>query len=253
MKSQVFAFLILVILGAGAAEVTTNEVLFVDHKGNVSRPETLATTADMAANKAALITAEEKAAAAEAAARAGTNLVADIVADIGRNELVVYRYGYTDGFSAAVVLDPDAKLLTSSFEVLDEMSGDLAAFRLRYAVRNSSAVDIQPVIKWRSSLDKGVDFEALPTSQVEPMRRLDETYTAEDGVVYPFVYEVKFYAPATSAGFFVVVLIPDDAVGDGLTFDLPNGVTGGVSARVRFGDSVLVVVGGIVVGVEAAQ
>jgi hypothetical protein len=235
------------------AEVTTNEVLFVDQRGNVSRPETLATTADMAANKAALITAEEKATAAEAAAKAGTNLVSGIIADIGRNELVVYREGYTDGFSAAVVLDPDAKLLTTEFEILDETSGDLAAFYLKYALKNSQAADVQPIVKWRSALASGIDYEPLPSTQVEPFRRLNETYTDTNGVVYPYVYEVKCFAPAREQGFFVVVLMPDDAAGDGATFELPNGVTGGLTARIPFGNFTLVIEGGICVGVENSK
>lgn len=253
MKTQLFAFLSFAVFAAFGT--TTNKVLMVDEQGNINEPAALATTADMAANKAALITAEEKAAAAEKAAKAGTNLVSDIVADIGRNELVVYRYGYTDGFSAAVVLDPDAKLLSTDFEILDETDGaGRGAFTIKYALKNSSAVDTQPIIKWRNALNGGTDFEALPTAQIEPNTRLDETYThAETGEVYPYVYRVKFYAPADDKGFFLVTLIADDAAGDGSVFDLPNGIKNGSTARVPFGESVLVIEGGIVVGVENAQ
>ena len=74
MKTQFFAFLsfavgVSILATTTLGSVATNKVLMVDEKGNVNEPAALATTADMAANKAALITAEEKAAAAEFAAR----------------------------------------------------------------------------------------------------------------------------------------------------------------------------------------
>ena len=260
MKTQFFAFLsfavgVSILATTTLGSVATNKVLMVDEKGNVNEPAALATTADMAANKAALITAEEKAAAAEFAVRAGTNLVADIIADIGRNELVVYRYGFTDGFSAAVVLDPDAKILSTDFEILNEKDGPgRTAFVIKYALKNSSAVDTQPIVKWRQALDDGKDFEALDAAQVEPVQRLTgETYTDGEGVIYPYVYKVKFFAPADKQGFFVVTLIPDDAAGDGTAIDLPNGVTGGVTAKIPFGNSILEIVGGIIVGVSDVQ
>lgn len=261
MKTKFFAFLsfICVLAFSHAAEVTSNEVLFVDQKGNVSRPETLATTADMAANKAALITAKEKAAAAEAAARAGTNMVAGIIADIGRNELTIYRYGYTDGLSAAVAIDPDAKLLAHEFDPLNEINENgLAAFSLSYALKNSAPVDAQPIIRWsatvgvknETSTRTRADYVALDPAQVEPVTRLDGEYVDSSGLVYPYTYGVKFYAPQDDKGFFLVDLTPDDAAGDGSAIDLPNGVKGGVTARVPFGNSVLVIEGGVVVGVE---
>ena len=261
MKTQFFAFLSFgcVLALANAAEETSNEVLFIDQNGNVSRPETLATTADMAANKAALLSADEKAAAAESAARAGTNMVAGIIADIGRNELTIYRWGYTDGLSAAVAIDPDAELLIHDFDPLNEVTDNgLAAFSLSYALKNSAPVDVQPIIRWSATVEvksetstrTRADYVALDPAQVEPATRLDGEYVDASGKVYPYTYGVKFYAPQDDKGFFLVELTPDDAAGDGSAIDLPNGVKGGVTARVPFGDSVLVIEGGVIVGVE---
>ena len=253
MKSFLYSLLFtlyslpLAILG----EVTTNEVLFVDEKGEVNRPETLATTAQMAANKAAILTAEQKAAAAEAAAREGTNLVRDLIRDITANELVVYRFGYTDAFGVLVVIDPDAKLVITEFKPLDEVDSDgRHAFRLTYALKNLQSVAVKPEVKWRSSLDKGsVDFAALPSDQVgEPVA--GGSYTDMDGIDFGYTYAIKFYAPTDKSGFFIVNLTADDAAGDGLAFDLPNGVTGGFTGDIYFGNALLEFKGGVLMGVK---
>ena len=236
---------------AAFGEVTTNEVLFVDQAGNVNRPETLATTADMAANATAILTAEQKAAAAEAAAREGTNLVQDIIRDITANELVVYRFGYTDAFGALVVIDPDAKLVITAFEILDEMDADgRTAFRLTYALKNSQSVAVKPEVKWGASLEGGREsFATLPPEQVgEPVA--GGSYTDKDGIEYGYTYTVKFYAPTDKSGFYVVNLTADDAAGDGMAFDLPNGVTGGYTGDVAFGSKILEFKGGVLMGVK---
>lgn len=250
MKSLLFA-LCSVPFFAVFGEVTTNQVLFVNEKGEVNRPETLATTADMAANKAAILTAEQKAEAAEAAAREGTNLIQDVIRDIAANELVVYRHGYTDAFGVLVVIDPDAQLVITEFEVLDETDSEgRNAFRLTYALKNSQSVAVKPEVKWRSSLEAAsADFAALPSAQVgEPVA--GGAYTDGAGVVFNYTYTIKFYAPTDKSGFFIVNLTADDAAGDGYAFDMPNGVTGGFSGDVDFGSKVLTFTGGILTEVK---
>ena len=249
MKTQLFAFLSLVVVSIFAT--TTNEVLFVNEKGEVNRPETLATTADMAANATAILTAEQKAAAAEAAAREGTNLVQDIIRDITANELVVYRFGYTDAFGVLVVIDPDAKLIITEFEILNEVDEEgRNAFRLTYALKNSRSVDVKPEVKWHSSVSAGRDaFAALPPEQVgEPVA--GGAYTDKEGVVFNYTYTIKFYAHTDKSGFFIVNLTADDAAGDGLAFDLPNGVTGGFTGDIYFGNTLLNFKGGVLMGVK---
>lgn len=234
-----------------AASVTvSNEVLFVDQEGNVSRPETLATTADMAAIKAATLTAEEKAAAASAAAAEGTNLMSGVVADIGRKELVIYRYGYTDGLSAADVLDPDAALCTTSFKPLDEVNAaGLSAFSITYALKNSTPFSGEPLIRWRGALDDGTDFEPIEAANVEPVENIG-SWTSPAGEVFQYHYSTKFFDKAGAQGFYLVTLIPNDAASDGATFDLPNGVTGGITTEFIWDGWKLNIEGGAVVGVE---
>lgn len=237
-----------------AASTVTNDVLTVNQKGETSHPTALATTADMAAIKAATITAEEKARAASTAAAYGTNLISDIVADIGRNELVVYRYGYTDGISAAQVLDPDAKLATTSFNPLNEQNAaGLKAFSISYALKNSTEFLGQPLIRWRGALDDSTDFEPIESSNIEPVVRLDGSWTDANGIIYQYQYRTKFFDEASNKGFYLVTLIPDDAASDGAAMELIGGVKNGFTGSFVWGGSELEIVGGVVVGVRDAE
>jgi hypothetical protein len=247
MKTQFFGFLSFAFCSAAFSQPVTNEVLFVNEKGETNRPETLATTAQMAANKAAILTAEQKAAAAEAAAREGTNLVRDLIRDITANELVIYRYGYTDAFGVAVTLDPNAELVISEFQPLDTLDGEgRQGFRMVYRLHNTQSVAVKPTVKWGASLEGGREsFAALPSAQVaEPIAKGIETDA--DGKDW-WAYELTFYAPQGSSGFYVINLSADDASGDGWVFDLPNGVKGGRTGTVQFGSQTLEFVGGLCV------
>jgi hypothetical protein len=250
MKTQFFGFLSFVVVSVFAT--TTNEVLFVDQEGNVSRPEVLATEAQLAANAAAILTAEQKAAAAQAAAREGTNLIQDVIRDITANELVVYRHGYTDAFGVVVVIDPDAKLVICEFKPLDEVdSAGRHVFHLRYALQNSRSVDAKPEVRWHSSIEGGREsFSALPSDQVQSPVSAGSWENPTTGEVYPYSYTIRFSAPTDKSGFFIVNLTADDASGDGWTFDLPNGVTGGFSGDVPFGSMVLSFKGGLLMEVR---
>lgn len=235
------------------ANTVSNKVLWVNQQGEINEPAALATTADMAAIKAATITAEVKASAAASAAAHGTNLISDIVADIGRKELVIYRYGYTDGISAAFVLDPDAKLIINDFKPLNEVNAaGLSAFRIGYALKNSTEFKGQPIIRWKSNLKDGAEFEPVEESDIEPVSKAP-AYTGSDGTEYQWGYSTKFYDRADQKGFYIVDLLADDAAGDGMAMDLPNGVTGGVTADVVWGENKLKIVGGVVVGVESVK
>lgn len=231
--------------GVLAQSVTTNEVLYVNEKGEVNRPETLATTAQMAANEAALLTAEQKAEAAAAAAKEGTNLVQDIIRDITANELVIYRQGYTDAFGVAVTLDPGAELYISDFKVLDTTdSGGRSGFKMVYRLHNTQQITTKPTVKWGTSLAGGREsFAALPEAQVvEPVAR--GLVTDGDGKDW-WEFELTFYAPQGTSGFYVINMTTDDAAGDGWTIDLPNGVKNGRTGTFQFGSETLEFVGGI--------
>lgn len=249
MKTTLCALCVLCGLNL-AASIVSNKVLMVDQHGEINEPGALASTADMAAVKAAALTAEEKAAVAEAAAREGTNLMAGVAADIARNELVVYRYGYTDGFSAANVIDADAELVTTKFDPTDETNASgLQAFDLNYALANSTAYSGQPLIRWRGALNDGTDFEPIDAANVEPVQNIG-TWTNALGKVFGYHYSVRFYDEAATQGFYLVTLIPDDAAGDGAALDLPNGVRNGITTEFEWDGYKLFIEGGAVVGVR---
>ena len=227
------------------ATATANEVLFVNEKGETNCPETLATTAQMAANEAALLTAEQKAEAAAAAAQEGTNLVRDVIRDITANELVVWRFGYTDAFGVAVLLDPEAELYISAFQPLDTKDANgRNGFRLDYRLHNSQSVETKPMVKWNTTIEGGTKvLGELPEAQVgEPVSK--GTVTDENGKMW-YEYSLTFYADQSQTGFFIIDLTADDAAGDGWVFDLPNGVKGGRTGTFKFGSDTLEFVGGL--------
>ena len=256
MKTQFLAFLsfavgVSILATTTFGSATTNAVFTINQKGETSHPNALATTADMAALKAATITAEEHAKAASASARHGTNMMWNIAADIGRNELVIYSYGYTDGFSAAFTFDPDAKIIFHDFRPLNERNDDgLLAFRLGYALKNSTEFQGQPIVRWRSALDDGKDYVLIDEANIEPAIKLPEEYIDSDGIVYQHKYEVRFWNKQEKQGFYKVELLPDDAAGDGMVMELPNGIKGGFTGFFIWGQYKLEIVGGIIVGVS---
>ena len=177
-------------------------------------------------------------------------MIQDVIRDITANELVVYRFGYTDAFGVLVVIDPDAKFVITEFDVLDETdAAGRTAFRLTYALKNSQSVATKPEVKWHSSIEGGTsNFQPLPADQVgEPVA--GGSWTDGAGLVYDYTYTIKFFAPQGKNGFYIVNLTADDAAGDGWAFDMPNGATGGYSGDIAFGDAILTFKGGLLMGV----
>lgn len=232
-----------------AAVAVSNKVVFIDQQGKINAPEVVASVADMTSNKTEIAIAQAAAISAEKAAREGTNLVASTVQDITENEFVVYRYGYTDSLGIAVVLPPGTKCIIDSFNpnIATDGTGN-AQHEVVYAT-TADVSAITPGIKHVSTLQNGRDgFELLDTS-IE-MVPLSTTHEAADGTVYNYMYSAKFWHPTESLGFFIVYLDADAAAGDGITFDIKNGITGGYTGEVVVGDDTLVFKGGLLMEVR---
>jgi hypothetical protein len=232
-----------------AAVTVSNKVVFVDQAGKINAPEVVASVGDMAANKTEIAIAQAAATAAEKAAREGTNLVSSTVQAITENEFVVYRRGFTDSLGVMVALPPDTKCFITSYtpNIATDGKGN-AQHELVYAT-TADASAVPPGIKHASTLNKkNTEFKLLDTT-IEK-KNLATTYEDSDGTIYNYMYSVKFWLPVNSQGFFIVYLDADAADGEGMTFDIKGGVTGGYTGEIVVGSNTLRFKGGLLMEVE---
>lgn len=228
------------------SNAVTNRALMVDQDGNVNIPEVLATAAQVSSNMVAIVAAEAAATEAARVAREGTNLVNATVAAIMANEFVVYRYGYTDSLGVLVALPPDTVCRITEFNSTPlAVSGDKMQLSLKYAT-TADAGGIMPGVKYSGDIREDLKLIEANVSK----SKVAGSYTDIEGVVYPYVYEITFWVPVASAGFITVYLDGDAADGDGMTFDIVGGITGGETASITNGAQVLTFKGGILTEVK---
>jgi hypothetical protein len=67
------------------------------------------------------------------------------------------------------------------------------------------------------------------------------------------MYSIKFWMPSASQGFYIVYLDADAASGDGMTFDITGGITGGYTGDVLCGGDTLTFKGGLLMGVKSNE
>lgn len=232
-----------------AATIVSNKVVFIDQDGKNNAPEVIASVGDMAANKTEIAIAQAAATSAEKAAREGTNLVSSTVQAITENEFVVYRRGFTDSLGVMVALPPDTKCIITSCTLNLAVDGaGNAQHEIVYAT-TADASAVPPGIKYASTIEGGRDaFKVLDTT-IEKTT-LSTTYEDSDGTVYNYMYSVKFWMPSDSRGFYIVYLDADAADGDGMTFDIKGGITGGYTGDVEVGADTLTFKGGLLMGVK---
>lgn len=232
-----------------AATIVSNKVVFIDQDGKNNAPEVIASVGDMAANKTEIAIAQAAAKAAEEAARKGTNLVSSTVQAITENEFVIYRRGFTDSLGVMVALPPDTKCFVTSYtpNIATDGKGN-AQHELVYAT-TADASAVTPGIKHSSTIDGGRDAMKILDTTIEKTI-LSTTYEDGDGTVYNYMYSVKFWMPVASQGFFIIYLDADAADGEGMTFDICGGITGGYTGDVDVGSDTLTFKGGLLMGVK---
>jgi hypothetical protein len=232
-----------------AAAVISNKVVFVDQDGNNNAPEVIASVGDMAANKTEIAIAQAAATAAEKAAREGTNLVSSTVQAITENEFVVYRRGFTDSLGVMVALPPDTKCIITSYTPNIAVDGKgNAQHEIVYAT-TADASAVPAGIKHASTI-AGKDTELKLLDTTIEKKNLVTTYEDSDGTVYNYMYSIKFWMPVASQGFFIVYLDADAADGDGMTFDISGGITGGYTGDVVVGADKLSFKGGLLMEIK---
>lgn len=230
----------------------TNTVLMVDQRGSLN-VEGVASVEDVAANAVKAQIAEAKAAAAQQTAQGVTNALNAVVENIMSNNVVIYRSGFSDSF-AALVIFTDSDILAITEARWLEKSASQIVVAIDY-VTTANLGTVKPAVMHRNTLDGGkVDFEELDAANVtSPEYHVGErTYSGQTFAGYYTITATIPNPSGTTSYFLWIKANGDIPSGDGTTLDLPNGVTGGVTGDMTFGDKILSFRGGVLTGVADA-
>lgn len=230
----------------------TNTVMMVDQRGNLN-VEGVASVADVATNAVKVQIAEAKAEAAQQTAQGVTSALGAVVENIMSNNVVIYRSGFSDSFAALVVFTDADKLA-----IVEARWVQVSAAQIVVEVDYVSTADIgagKPIVMHHNTVTNRNDFDELADANVTtPVYHADER--EYDGQTFAGYYTITATIPnpsGTSSYFLWLRLEADTPSGNGLTLDLPNGVTGGVSGEYTWGDKVLTFRGGVLTGVADAD
>ncbi len=243
-----FAFAV-VCTGMHAANVT-NTVLMVDQDGKLN-VEGVASVAEVATNSVKAQIAEAKADAAQQTARGVSGAIDSVVDNIMSNNVFVYRSGFIDSFAPLVVVSESDILAVAEIRKL-EASASRIVVEIDY-VTTVQLGTVKPAVMFRESLSGPRDnFAELPDGMVSSPVYHEGTHTFA-GQVFTEYYTITatIQNPAHyGSHFFWIKADVDAPAGDGSTLDLPNGVTGGWTIEVTWGDKILTFKGGLLKGVR---
>jgi hypothetical protein len=149
-------------------------------------------------------------------------------------------------------LPPDTKCLITQYKpnVATDGNGN-AQHEIVYAT-TADASAVPPGIKHVSTLKRGEgrDQFTILESNIEKTN-LTTTFEDGKGTIYNYMYSVKFWLPVDSRGFFIVYLDADAADGEGMTFDIVGGVTGGYTGDIVVGSDTLKYKGGLLMEIKS--
>ncbi len=250
MKSKNLIGVLLLSLSAFAAD-TTNTVLMVDQNGGLNVAG-VASVENVASNAAKVVVAEQKAEIAQQTAAAVSNSINAVVQNLMANNEVIYRSGFSDSFAPLVVFT-DSDVLA----IVDARWITRTAAQLVVEIDYVCTVDmgtVKPTVMHRETISNGTraDFAELADANVTQPAYHAET-REYGGQTFSGYYTVTatIQNPASTASYFLWIKADADAPsGAGATLDLANGVTGGVTETVTWGDRTLTFVGGVLMGVE---
>jgi hypothetical protein len=232
-----------------AAVTVSNKVVFVDQAGKINAPEVVASVADMTSNRTEIAIANAAAQTAGKAAREAQKMIDATVSSIVANELVIYRQGFTDSLGVMVVLPPDTKCRITAFtpNIATDGKGNVQ-HELVYAT-TADASAVPPGIKHAPTIEGGRDALKVLDTTIEKTN-LATTYEDKDGTIYNYMYSVKFWMPSANQGFYIIYLNADAADGNGMTFDIVGGITGGYTGNVLCGSDTLIFKGGLLMEIK---
>lgn len=251
MKRAILFLLCAAPFAARCADLT-NTVMMVDQRGNLN-VEGVASVADVATNAVKVQIAEAKAETARQTARGVTNALQAVVSNIMSNNVVIYRSGFSDSF-AALVLFTDDDILAICEARWRERSAAQIVVDVDY-VTTANIGTVKPAVMHRNTLGNlqngRNDFDELDEANVtEPVYHAGErTYGGQTFAGY-YTITATIPNPASTSSYFLWIKVDGDTPsGDGTTLDLPNGVTGGYTGNVVWGDKTLTFRGGVLKGV----
>lgn len=240
-------------LAAFAAANVTNTVMMVDQRGHLN-VEGVASVEDVATNAVKIAIAEAKADAAQQTARGVTNALAAVASNIMTNNVVIYRSGFSDSFAALVVFTENDVLGIVEARWIEKSAARIVV-EVDY-VTTANLGTTKPIVMHHNTLDGGrEDFEQLAEANVTT-----PVYHASareyGGQTFSGYYTITATIPnpaGTSSFFLWIKATGDTPSGDGTTLELPNGVTGGFTGDLSWGDKVLTFRGGVLTGVQNVE
>ena len=233
-----------------AAPNATNTVLMVNQNGDLNM-EGIASVEDVATNAAKAVVAEQKAEAAQQTATAVSNSINTVVQNLMANNEVIYRSGFSDSFAPLVVFT-DSDVLAIVDARWTTRSAALLVVEIDY-VCTVNLGTTKPSVMHRATINgTRADFAELAEANVTtPVYHADEREYGGQTFAGYYTVTATIANPAATTSYFLWIKCEADAPsGQGATLDLANGVTGGVSETVTWGDRVLTFVGGVLMGVE---
>ena len=253
-----FSFIAAVLLAAvsyGYGLGLTNEVVTVNQDNEISKSG-VATIEDVTTNAVNVQIAMEKALIAAETAIATTNAIQAIVDNIMSNRVIVYRRGFIDSFAAlTIITDADTcAIINADWK---EQSAEQIVVDVYY-VCSADVSQIKPNVYTHITLDGGVgriDFALTPDAYVTEPTFYNEPATYGDNT-YDNYYKVTVTIPnpvSTAHYFLFIKLEGNDPGGTGAQLVVRNGVKGGVTQNVVWGDKLIQIKGGLVKGVTNAE
>lgn len=239
-------------VAAVAAPNVTNTVMMVDQRNNLN-VEGVASVADVATNAVKAKIAEQKAVAAQNTARGVTNALQAVAENIMSNNVVIYRSGFSDSFASLVIFTDDDILAICEARWREKSAAQIVV-DVDY-VTTANIGTVKPAVMHRNTLNNlqngRQDFDELDDANVTtPVYHAEQREYA--GQTFSGYYTITATIPnpsGTSSYFLWIKADGDIPSGDGTTLDLPNGVTGGLTGDLVWGDKVLTFKGGVLKGV----
>ena len=236
----VFAFAAL----AASAFNVSNKTVMVDQRGNLNA-EGIASVQDVATNAVKAQVAEAKAEAAMSTARGVTDAIQGVIGNIMSNNVVVYRSGFIDGFAPLISLGPDDWLKVIEFKPVSVSASEIVV-DMSYALSTDIGA-VKPLVYASHTCVGRSDFAQVADANVSTPAYTEEARVVNGQTVAGYyTVRVTITNPDSSTSYFYWMEANGDApLGDGATLELPNGVAGGLTTEVTFGNVIITFEGGL--------